>query len=303
MSRALRQFIAVCLGVRCAAAPFAIEVEVVDESGTPLAGAAVSCETLPRLALDPWNAPARRVVVSATADERGRAHLSGDHALPELIVTAVAPGFHAAARRTVIGINIARVVLPSRLGASKSMCFELLTRALPDDGGEHGFDLVLGAFTAPLGVGKHPDVYLRGRCPSVALPPRSTAPYTDEALMRFAHSADGVIAVPRPGQTGFAASISPACKGMFIPSLVAPRLAPEAGYTPSLAYRSSRGLLPNDVPGPGRIDSPQWVFRLTRESGCLHGVLTDFGWLPDGRLRIAYRISSEPGNRSLDFGP
>ncbi len=302
MSRTFRQVIALCLGVRCAAAPFVIEVEVTDESGAPVVGAAVSCETVPRLALDPWNAPARRVVSRATADSRGRAHLAGDHALPELIVSAVAPGFHVAARRTPIGVSVARVVLPARLGTAESVRLELLTRALPDDDAEHGFDLLLGAFVPPLGVGRHADVFLRGRCPSASLPRASTAPYTDEVVMRFAGLGDGIVAVPRPGQAGFAASVSSACTEMLLPDLVAPRRAPESGYTPLLAYRCSRGPLPGELPGPGRIGSPQWIFRLSRESGYFHGVLTDFGWLPDGRLRIAYRISSEAGSYSLDFG-
>ncbi len=302
MKPCIRQLLAFCLGVRCAATPFAMKVEVVDESGTPVAGAAVHCETIPKRALDPWNAPARRVVVSATADERGHAQLSAGHVLPEIIVGAVAPGFHPAARRTSISVSSVRVVLPRRLGFAESVRFELLTRALPDDGGEHGFDLLLGAFTPPLGVGKRADVYLRGRCVSATLPPNSTAPYADEVIMRFAES-EGIIPVPRPGQAGFAASISPACDGMLLPDLVAPRLAPEGGYTTVLKYHASRGSLSTDLPGPGRIGSPQWIFRFSRESGRYHGLLTDFGWLPDGRLRIVYRVSAEAGNRSLGFGP
>ena len=90
---------------------------------------------------------------------------------------------------------------------------------------------------------------------------------------------------------------------LLLPGLASPRLAPAAGYQGQLEYRSSRGMSPTDIPGPGRVGAPQWIFRITRESGALHGVITDFGWLEDGRLRLQYRISAEPGNPSLEFGP
>lgn len=121
--------------------------------------------------------------------------------------------------------------------------------------------------------------------------------------MRFAGPRDGVIAVPRPGQSGFAESISPACVGMILPELLAPRQAPADGYRPELVYRSPRGPSPDNLADPGRVGAPQWIFRVTRDTVEWHGVITDFGWLPDGRLRLTYRVSSEPGNPSLDFGP
>lgn len=302
MSRFILNVWTLCLGLRCLGASFDIQVEVLDEDGAAIAGAAVFCDSVPRIAPDPWNAPARRVRVEATANEHGKVRMSGEHALPELVIGAVAPGFHAAACRTVASANAVRVVLPRRLGAVSSVQLELLTRALPDDGAEHGFDLALGAFTPPLGIGRKVDVWLRGRCPSASLPKASSVAYVDEVTMRFAETRTGVVAVPRPGQPGFAESVSPACAGMLLPDLLAPRQAPQAGYLTELTYRSARGPSPVDVPAPGRIDAPQWIFRISHDSELLHGVITDFGWMPDGRLRIIYRISTEPRNVSLDFG-
>lgn len=121
--------------------------------------------------------------------------------------------------------------------------------------------------------------------------------------MRFIRQGDGVVATPRPGQAGFAASVSSACDGMLLPGLASPRQAPAAGYVDRLAYRSARGSAAGDLPGPGRVGAPQWIVRLAREEGVVHGLVTDFGWTEDGRLRITYRLSAEPGNPSLEFGP
>lgn len=299
----MRHLIPLFLGLRAAAAPFVIEVAVRDESGVALAGASVHADTVPAPSMDPWNMPSRRVRVEAVADADGLARLGLDHALSELLVVAVAPGFHAAACRIPRGAPRAQVILPRRLGAAGSTRVSLVTGALPDDGAEHGFDLAMGAFTPPLGVGRRADVRLRGRCASARLPRDASGAYADTALMCFTQAGDGVLAVPRPGQVGFAASVAPACDGMLLPGLAAPRQAPVAGYVDQLAYRSARGPAPSDIPGPGRLGAPQWIFRVTRESGALHGVITDFGWVEGGRLRIDYRISTEPGNRSLEFGP
>lgn len=299
----MRHHLAILLGLRCAAAPFATEVTVVDESGAPLASAGVSADTVPRLAVDPWNAPAPRVRVEAATDEAGVARLVGEHALPELVVSAAMPGFHPAARRVARDAGMARLVLPRRLGSVGARRVDVLTRALPEDGAEHGFDLAMGAFVAPLGVGRHVDVWLSGRCPSARLARGASGAYVDEAQMRFAQPGEGVVATPRPGQAGFAATISPACDGQLLPALASPRQAPADGYVDRLAYRSARGPLPGDIPAPGRVGSPQWIFRISREGGMVHGLITDFGWLEDGRLRLTYRLSEAPGNLSLEFGP
>lgn len=299
----MRHLLSLVLGIRCAAAPFSVEVEVLDELGTPLPGAGLSIDTVPRLTPDPWNAPSRRVRVESMADGEGVARAAFDHALPEVMVTAVTPGFYPASRRMVRGSGRARVVLPRRLGSAEAVRVALLTRALPDDGAGHGFDLAMGAFTAPLGVGRQADVWISGRCPSARLSRGAAGAYVDELLMRFARPGDGVCAVPRPGQEGFAGSVSPACDGLLLPGLSSPRLAPAAGYVSPLAYRSARGPAPSDLAGPGRIGAPQWIFRVEREGGALHGLITDFGWVEDGRLRLEYRISTVPGSRSLEFGP
>lgn len=299
----MRHRILLLLGLRCVAAPFAIEVSVADESGAPLAGAAVAADTVPRPAADPWNAPSRRVRVETAADGNGAARLTGEHALPELVVSAAMPGFHPAACRVGRDAAAARIVLPRRSEPVDSVCVDLLTRALPEDGAEHGFDLAMGAFTAPLGVGRRADVWISGRCPSARLARGAGGAYVDEVLMRFGQPGDGVVATPRPGQPGFAASVSPACDGLLLPGLSGPRLAPSVGYVDRLVYRSARGPSPADIPGPGRAGAPQWIVRVTREGGAVHGLVTDLGWTEDGRLRLTYRLSVSPGNPSLEFGP
>lgn len=299
MSRHARWFLLFML--RCAAAPFSLEVAVVDESGAPVPGAAVWVDAVPRTSQDPWNAPARRQRVEVAADERGRARLVGEHALGAFCPMAVAPGYYPAGVRAGVASPPVRITLARRLGSSASVSLDVLTRALPDDGAEHGFDLVMGAFVAPLGVGRRADVWIRGRCPSSRLSPGAAGAYVDEVAMRFDAPVDGVVATPRPGETGFDISISPACVGMIFGELAAPRVAPSDGYTPRLAYRSARGPSPADVPGPGRAAQPQWMFRIHRDGQPIHGLIDDFGWLPDGRLRLLYRVSTEPGNRSLEL--
>lgn len=299
----MRHILSLMFGLRCAAAPFSMDVEVVDETGARLGGAGVSADTVPRLSTDPWNAPSRRARVSVVADGEGRARLDFDHALPEVMVSAAMPGFYPAACRVSRGQARARLVLPRRLGSADSVRVDWVSRALPDDGAAHGFDLAMGSLVAPLGVGRHADVWISGSCPSARLPRDATAAYVDVALMRFVTPGDGVVPVPRPGQAGFATSVAAACHEMLLPGLQAPRMAPSAGYLGQLEYREARGPAATDIPGPGRIGAPQWIFRVRRESGALHGLITDFGWLEDGRLRLQYRISTEPSNVSLEFGP
>ncbi len=288
--------------LRCIAAPFSLDVTVVDEDSVPIPGAAVWVDATPQLAQDPWHAPARRQRIEATADSQGRARLTGGHALTAFCPMAVCPGFYPAGVLTKVSSSPIRIVLPRRLGSSNSSHIERLTRALPDDGAEHAFDLKMGDFVAPLGVGHQPDIWIRGRCPSASMKPGSPGAYVDELSARFSALADGVIATPRRGEPGFDLSISPACAGMIFGELTAPRLAPSAGYLPTLVYRSARGPSASDIPGPGRAAQPQWIFQIHRDGHVLHGLIDDFGWLPDGRLRLLYRISTEPGNRSLEFG-
>lgn len=291
------------LALRCGAAPFTLDITVVDELGAPIPGAAVWVDAVPRVSSDPWNAPARRQRVEATADGQGCARLAGEHALGAFCPMAVAPGYYPTGARMKAGLPAIRLVLPRRLGHAASCRVDVLTRVLPDDGAEHGFDLVMGAFVAPIGVGRQVDVWIRGRCPSVRLAPGEPGAFADEAVMRFDSPGDGVVGTPRPGEGGFDVSVSPACAGMFFDGLLAPRVAPVDGYAPVFAYRSVRGPSATEIPGPGRVGQPQRIFRLHRDGQPIHGLIDDFGWMPDGRLRILYRISTEPGNRSLEFGP
>lgn len=295
----MRPLLLLLLGATVAAAPFTLEVSVVDESGVPLPGAAVFAETMPAPSSDPWNTPSRRVRVESTADARGVARLMGRHGLATLVVGATAPGFHPALRQLALGDPSARLVLPRRLGVSGSARYTSLTHVLPDDGAEHGFDLLMGAFTEPLGVGRHADVWIRGRCQSASPSRASGATAVDEVEMRFAQAGDGVAAVPRPGQPGFAAAIAPACADMLLPDLSFPRLAPHEGYLGRLVYRavSSGGS------AAAHANAPQWILRVTRENGVVHGVLVDFGWVEGGLLRVECRVGLEADNPLLEFGP
>lgn len=264
------------------AGPFAMTVEVVDELGAPVAGAAVWVDALPRLPADPWNAPGARRRIGATADGSGIARLEGEHALSVICPSSSAPGFHAGARRVLVGEARVRMVLPRRLGQVPARRFDLVTSALPDDDAEHGLDLELGAFLPPLGVGRRADAWVRARPASVGGAP----------TMRFASPGAGVIPTPRPGQDGFACSVSPACDGMMLVGITSPRLAPTDGYEASL-----RG---HETPAVA-VGSPQWIYRIRREEGWVHGLIEDFGRLPDGRIRLLCRVSAVAGSRALEF--
>jgi hypothetical protein len=296
------------------AATVNLDVRVADELGRPLAGAEVSCEWVPRLSPDPWNQPHARERAVALADERGRARLGGRHVLDHLAVTARAEGHYAVTRRLPARSQIVRLALLPQGAPVRSARIEVLTSVLPRDGTRHAFDLEMGAFVAPLGVGRHADVLLSGVCPSSELPAGSRAVFRDTLRMEFVAPRSGQVATPRPGQEGFAQSIQPFLEGLLLHGIEHPLEAPGAGYQAELTYllaRTAEAPPPGDlawvrpapgiVPAPGRVGSPQWIFRIRPGPAALHGVITDFGWMEDGRLRLRYRISLEPGNPSLEF--
>jgi len=296
------------------AAVIDLDVRVADELGRPIAGAEISCEWVPRLSPDPWNQPHARVRDLALADERGRARLSGRHVLDQVAVTARAEGYYAATRRLVSRDQVVRIALLQQGPRVRSSAIEVLTSVLPQDGTEHAFDLEMGAFLPPLGVGRRADVLLSGRCESSRLPPGSRAVFEDSLRLVFLDARAGCLPTPRPGQEGFSRSIQPFLADFLLHGIEHPLEAPSGGYQPSLAYRLARTVeapppgdlawvrpAPGVVPSPGRIGSPQWLFRIRPGPAALHGVITDFGWLDDGRLRLRYQISQEPGNPSLEF--
>lgn len=291
-----------------------LNVRVADELGRPIADAEVLSDLTPSLSPDPWNQPHPRQRVSGRTDERGRVTLSGRHALDQLAVTARAEGFYPTSRRIHARDQVVRLALLEQGPRVESVAVEVLTSLLPQDGREHPFDLEMGAFLPPLGVGRRADALLSGRCESAQLPPGSRATFEDLARLRFVEARAGSLPTPRPGQEGFAQSIQPFLADQLLPGIEHPLEAPLDGYAREITYRSARTAeapppgdiawvrpAPGVVPGPGRLGSPQWVFRIRPGPEALHGVLTDFGWMEDGRLRIRYRLSREPGNPSLEF--
>lgn len=291
-----------------------LDVRVADELGRPIAGAEVDCEWVPRLSPDPWNQPHRRVRASAQSDESGRAKLSGQHVLDHLVVTARAEGYYAVSRRLVARDQIVRLALLQQGPRVESARVEVLTSSLPQDGSQHPFDLEMGAFLPPLGVGRRADALLSGSCPSSRLSAGSRAVFSDTLRLVFLDARAGHLPSPRPGQQGFAQSIQPFLADSLLHGIEHPLEAPTEGYQAELIYLLARTVeapppgdlawvrpAPGVVPAPGRIGSPQWVFRIRPGPAALHGVITDFGWIEDGRLRLRYRISLEPGNPSLEF--
>ena len=291
-----------------------LDVRVADELGRPIAGAEVACDWVPRLSPDPWNQPHRREPARTLADERGRARLSGRHALDHLAVTVRAEGYYAASRRLAARDQIVRVALLQQGPRVESARVEVLTSSLPQDGSQQAFDLELGAFLPPLGVGRRADVLLSGSCPSSRLPAGSRAVFSDTLRLVFLDARAGHVPTPRPGQEGFAQSIQPFLADSLLHGIEHPLEAPAEGYQAELTYLLARTVeapppgdlawvrpAPGVVPAPGRIGSPQWIFRIRPGPAALHGVITDFGWVEDGRLRLRYRISLEPGNPSLEF--
>lgn len=291
-----------------------IDVRVADELGRPLAAAEVSCEWVPRLSPDPWNQPHPRMRDTAQTDDRGRARLSGRHVLEQLTVTAKADGYYAASRRIVARDQVVRIALLQQGPQVRSARIEVLSSALPQDGAGHPFDLEMGAFLPPLGVGRRADILLSGRCESGRLPPGSRAVFEDTLHMAFLDARAGHVPAPRPGQEGFSQSIQPFLSDLLLHGIEHPLEAPVDGYKSEIVYRLARTAeapppgdvawirpAPGVVPSPGRIGSPQWIFRIRPGPAALHGVITDFGWIDDGRFRLRYRISQEPGNSSLEF--
>lgn len=296
------------------AAAVDLDVRVADELGRPIAGAEVTCEWIPRLSPDPWNQPHRRESGRALADERGRARLVGRHAPDHLTVTVRADGYYAVSRRLVARDQIVRLALLQQGARVESARVEILTSSLPQDGSQHPFDLERGSFLPPLGVGRRADVLLSGSCPSSRLPAGSRAVFSDTLRLVFLDARAGCLATLRPGQQRFAQSIQPFLGDSLLHGIEHPLEAPAEGYQSELIYLLARTVeapppgdlawvrpAPGVVPGPGRIGAPQWIFRIRPGPAALHGVITDFGWVEDGRLRLRYRISQEPGNPSLEF--
>ena len=292
-----------------------LDVRVTDELGYPVPDAWVRVDWVPVLSHDPWNAPSLTRPAEARTDVAGRARVSGRHAAPRLLVEAGAEGHYAVSRVLASRDQIVRLGLPLRGPAVRHRRLEVLTSALPEDGQPRAFDLEMGAFLPPLGVGRHADVVISGERGSARLPKDSRAPYRDWATLGFLGAGAGYRETPRPGQAGFAAAHDGGVPGLRIRDLLHPREIPGGPYASELGFveaRQAEAPPPGDlrwlrpdpafVPGPGRLGAPQWVFRIRPGPGALHGVLTDFGWLPDGRLRLAYLLSDEPGNPSLEFG-
>ena len=292
-----------------------LDVRVSDELGYPVPDAWVRVDWVPVISQDPWNRPSLTRPSEARTDVAGRARISGRQAAPRLVIEAGAEGHYAVSRVIASRDQVVRLGLPVRGPAVRHRRLEVLTSVLPEDGQPRAFDLELGAFLPPLGVGRQADILLSGSRESVRLPKDSRAPFKDWVTLRFAVDGSGFVPTPRPGQPGFAAAHDGGLPGLRIRELSHPREAPTEGYARELPYveaRLAEAPPPGDlrwlrpdpafVPGPGRLGSPQWIFRIRPGPGALHGVLTDFGWLPDGRLRLAYLLSDEPGNPSLEFG-
>ena len=274
--------------LQCLAAVFHLQVEVVDEQGRHLSSVDVACETLPVSASNIWNAPARRQRLSAKTDVNGVAKLEGQHALPQLVISASADGFYTSSRRVASEQKSIQLVLVKKLEQVKSRRLEILTSSLPQDGNSHGFDLMMGAFTPPIGVGKRSDVFIKGKC-TVVTTSLGMHMSSENLELEMWHSEKGAgfLVTPRPGQKSFGLSIATGCDGQAFSGLFWPRVAPQTGYVAQWNYPETGGS--------------QWIFRMRPEQGYYYGVLTDFHWVPDGRLRMVYELSEVPGNPSLEF--
>jgi hypothetical protein len=290
-------FALVVSALQCLAAPFQIQVEVVDEQGRHLPSAEITCDTLPVPAFNIWNAPARRQRLSAKTDVNGVGKLEGQHALPQLVISASRDGFYTSSRRVGCEQKFIQLIMVKKLAQVKSRRLEILTSSLPQDGNAYGFDLMMGAFTPPLGVGQRSDVFIKGKCASVTT--AAGARVSSEGLdleMRHSEKGSGFLATPRPGQKSFGLSIAIGCADQSFSGLFWPRIAPQTGYEVIWKYEEL-----GTTRAPAEAGVSQWIFRMRPEQGYYYGVLTDCHWLSDGRLRLVYELSMVPGNPSLEF--
>lgn len=276
--------------LQCLAAAFHLQVEVVDEQGRHLSSVDVACDTLPIAASNIWNAPGHRERLSVKTGINGVAQLEGQHALPLLVISASMETFYTSTKRVSCEQKFTQLILVKKLEQVKCRQVEVLTSALPRDGNSYGFDLTMGAFTPPLGVGRHPDVFIKGKYYSATPTIGGRVSSANQELeMQYPEKGSGCRSTPRPGQRLFGLSIAPGCEDQAFLGLFWPRIAPREGYETQWTYTS----LP--------VDQTQWIFRIRPEQGYYYGVLTDFYWTADGRLRLAYVISAVPGNLSLEF--
>ena len=147
---------------------------------------------------------------------------------------------------------------------------------------------MMGAFTPPIGVGQRSDVFIKGKCTMVTSAAGiRVSSENSELEMWHSEKGSGFLATPRPSQKTFGLSIAAGCAEQSFPELFWPRIAPQTGYVARWNYPETAGS--------------QWIFRMRPDQGYYYGVLTDFHWLPDGRLRMVYELSEVPGNPSLEF--
>jgi hypothetical protein len=292
-------FMVTLSSLRCFAANFHLQVEVVDEYGKHMPSVEIVCDTLPVAASNIWNAPGRRERLCVKTDINGVARLEGQHALPQLVISASTDNFYTSTKRLSCEQKFAQLILVKKLEQVKCRRLEVLTSSLPQDGNSYGFDLMIGAFTPPLGVGRYPDVFIKGKYDTANTTSGVRALSVSRELeMRYSDKGSGFQPTPRPGQKSFGLSIAAGCDDQAFPELFWPRIAPQAGYQTQWAYTPPAM---NHSQIQGGAGGPQWIFRIRPEQGYYRGVLTDFHWLPDGRLRMVYELSEAAGNPSLEF--
>ena len=292
-------FITFMSALNVSAATFHLKVEVVDEDGKRLPSVVIAGEALPVSSPNIWNAPGRRKHFVAKTDADGFAKIEEQHILPQLVISASADNFYTSSIRVTCEQKVVKIILVRKLEQVKSRKFEIITSSLPQDGRLYGFDLIMGAFTTPLGVGRYPDVFIKGICPPVSKGTDPVVPFIDQDLeMHFPDQGTGFQPTPRPGQKSFSLSVAPSCEGQMFSGLDWPRRAPRMGYAMQWRRREF-GITQLQ----GRAEEPQWIFRIRPEEGYYHGVMSDFRWLPDGRLRLVYEVSTISGSQSLEFSP
>jgi len=296
----MRAFFMVTLSsLRCLAADFHLQIEVIDEYGKHMPSIEIVCDTLPVAAANIWNAPGRRERLCVKTDINGVARLEGQHALPQLVISASTDNFYTSTKRVSCEQKFAQLTLVKKIEQVKCRRLEVLTSSLPQDGNSYGFDLMIGAFTPPLGVGWHPDVFIKGKYGTANTTSGVRASSVSQELeMRYSDKGSGFQRTPRPGQKSFGLSIAAGCDEQAFPELFWPRIAPRAGFETQLTYTSPAMNHSQVQVGAGE---PQWIFRIRPEQGYYYGVLADFHWMPDGRLRLVYELSTVPGSPSLEF--